>query len=271
MRLDAERLWWNAERFGLTPRKILSRLRDRPGPVVILNSLPKAGTHLLERAICQHPQLYRALSRTLHRRTLGGHDDRILEHIRRTKANQVLVTHLEYRSELERTLSELDIRMLFMIRDPRDIVVSQAHFIAGRQKHPFNTLFASFESVARYRLVIHGSAENGFAPIGKRLEAFAGWLTARNHVVRYEDLIGSEGGGSSDRQLATLAGIFDFLGLSISPLLLEKIAKSIFFTTSPTFRVGTVGQWRSQFDQETADEFTKAAGEISQMYGYAIE
>ena len=42
---------WTAQRFGLTPRKLAGRAARAGVPRVLVVSLPKAGTHLVERAV----------------------------------------------------------------------------------------------------------------------------------------------------------------------------------------------------------------------------
>jgi len=53
----AARHAWTFRRFGLSPRKLVARIGNRTEPPILCVSLPKAGTHLLERALCLHPRL----------------------------------------------------------------------------------------------------------------------------------------------------------------------------------------------------------------------
>jgi hypothetical protein len=234
----------------------------------VSNSLPKAGTHLLERALCCHPRIYRAPVRTLHKRSLGKGVD-LGSHVDKLGPNQLLVTHLEYTPERAEALGRPQVRSFFMIRDPRDIVVSQAHFIAGRQQHAHHRAFADLEALTdRMELAIRGSERHGIAPIRHRLDAYAPWLSSPSLVVRYEDLVGSGGGGDADRQMATLGGIFDHLGLPVETDGLRDIAARTFSTTSPTFRRGTTAQWRRHFDESTAELFEDEVGDMAARFGY---
>lgn len=148
-------------------------------------------------------------------------------------------------------------------------MVSQAHFIAGRSQHPHHALFATAPDILhRFRLVIEGAEEQGFLPLRDRLELYAGWLASDSLVVRYEDLVGAGGGGGTDRQLTTLAGIFSHLGLVLAPDKLSALAAETFSTTSPTFRRGTIGQWLNQFDDATLECFERLTGDIAARYGY---
>lgn len=261
---------WNAERFGLTPAKILSRFGHRQGPSIVSNSLPKAGTHLLEQALCCHPRIYRPPVRTLHKRSIGEGVD-LSSHVDKLGPNQLLITHLEYTPERAVALGRPQVRSFFMIRDPRDIVVSQAHFIAGRKQHAHHRAFADLEALTdRMELVIRGSERHGIAPIRHRLDAYAPWLSSTSLVVRYEDLVGSGGGGEADRQMTTLEGIFDHLGLVVETHELRDIAARTFSSTSPTFRRGTTAQWRRHFDDSTSELFEGEVGDVATRFGYPL-
>jgi len=56
---------WNARRFGITPDKWSARLFPKEIRLMTI-SIPKTGTHLLERVICLHPVFYRRIMKTLH-------------------------------------------------------------------------------------------------------------------------------------------------------------------------------------------------------------
>ncbi len=94
------RRWvWDLERFGLTPRKWAARRQRAQLPRVTVVSIPKAGTHLVERALCLHPQLYRPLLPTLGPRNVErfGGLGRIVEGL---GPGAVLISHLPYSEEV---------------------------------------------------------------------------------------------------------------------------------------------------------------------------
>jgi len=45
------RFAWDLERFGLTPGKLVAHVINRTEPRVVVISVPKAGTHLVERIL----------------------------------------------------------------------------------------------------------------------------------------------------------------------------------------------------------------------------
>src|SRR5688572_2400184 len=111
---------WTLQRFGMTPGKLRHRAFDRSAPTVFCDSIPKAGTHLLERALCLHPRLYRKV-----RPTVGDGNvvrwhglDGVLDGLR---PGQVVVSHLSFQPGYPRVLDAHGVASVFLVRDPRDI------------------------------------------------------------------------------------------------------------------------------------------------------
>ncbi len=133
------RQWWTAQRFGLTPRKLAGRVA-RAGvlPRVLVVSLPKAGTHLVERAVCLHPRLYRRFLPTLNPENVGRRG--LAGVVRAQRPGQVVVAHLPFDPAYPALLA--DVKTLFVIRDPRDMAVSLAHYIESRGDHPLHFAYS---------------------------------------------------------------------------------------------------------------------------------
>lgn len=263
------RRWWDIDRFGFSPTKLRYRLSDRHQPAIVCISLPKAGTHLLERALCLHGQLYRKLIRTINDRNLGrsGGLAKLLDEL---GAGEVLITHLSHQPERVAELCKRAVTGIFMIRDPRDIAVSQVSFIAGRPGHPHHKALVKKPDFAdRLRLVITGDAASGLPSIGARLESFAGWLEDATVVVRFEDLVGPGGGGGIDDQVTTISRLYHLVGLPTIESEVRAIACKVFSDASPTFRRGAIGGWRDRFSPEMSELFQTVAGDQLTRYGYA--
>ena len=260
---------WTLERFGLSPAKLRYRAGDAGAPKVLCVSIPKAGTHLLERAICLHPRLYRKLLPNVSEENVdrwGG----VTGLVAKVRPGQVVAGHLRFHAEYPEIIARGGIRPIFLIRDPRDIVVSQVHYVSRRTDHRLHALFDGLPDVKdRLRLAIAGDPEHDVVSIGDRLDYFAGWLGAA-FVVRFEDLVGPEGGGDSDRQDATIRSIYDFLGMDVDGHVLARIGDRLFSADSPTFRSGTIGGWRRYFDPELEALFDRTVGDRILPYGYHL-
>lgn len=262
------RHYWNLERFGFTAPKLLRRLWREKGPRVLCVCVPKSGTHLLERGLCVDPQLRRKLLPTVNEvnlTALGGLDALLS----RVRPGEVVISHLYHSAGRERLLRARGVRTLFMIRDPRDLVVSQAHYIARNPQHPLHLRFRELPELgARLSICIRGDEQAGFPGLAERLERFGGWLDGDALAVRFESLVGSAGGGSEREQGETLAGVYRHLGLPADPQRIAERSRRTFSAASPTFRRGTTGQWREVFDAGLAQAFKQEAGEQLVRYGY---
>ena len=256
---------WDLQRFGLTPPKLWARLTNRSEPRILLISIPKAGTHLVERALCLHPRLYRKFIPTLHSKNLERYGG--LENLLRTlKPGQALISHLHYSPEQLKLIEQYDVRCIFVIRDPRDIVVSRAHYVARNREHPYHFLFEGRSLKERIRLAIVGDPETGYVGIRERLERFAGWIDTSAFVVRFEQLARAESRPDALRSL------YDYLGIELDRDRLSLIGKSLVSSASPTFRKGTVGGWKQAFDEEIRRLFEQAVDEaLMKWYGYGDE
>ncbi len=260
---------WTFERFGLSPAKLRYRAHDSDAPRILCVSIPKAGTHLLERALCLHPKLYRKLVPTVSEENVDRWKG-VPGLLAKLRPGQVAASHLPFRSEYPEVIARNGVRPIFLIRDPRDIVVSQVHYVSKRTDHRFHALFDGLPDVKeRLRLAIAGDPEHNVVSIGDRLDYFAGWLDAAL-VVRFEDLVGPDGGGDRDRQAATLRSIYDFLGIDVDGHALARIGDRLFSADSPTFRSGVIGGWRRSFDQELEALFDRTAGDRIRPYGYHL-
>jgi len=262
------RNWWTLQRFGLSPAKLPHRVLNRADPRVFVDSVPKSGTHLLERALCLHPRLYRVVVPTLHATNLrerGG----LAKVLGRVPAGGMLVAHLDYDPALSQTLRDAQVRMLLMVRDPRDVAVSEAHY-ALQPAHWMHEHFQKVDDTQeRIRLIITGTGP--LAPLAERVPLHLGWRDAGALLVRFEDLVGPEGGGELDVQLATLRQIFEHIGVDADDRLVLHVRDRLFSDRSPTFRRGAIGQWRTAFDDETAALFEREAGQLLPLLGYSAD
>lgn len=239
-----------------------------PGaPRVLCVSLPKAGTHLLERAVCLHPALYRRLAPTINGKELRrrGGAQRFLSHL---APGQVVVSHLRFDPELVEVSRDLGVRPVFMIRDPRDVVISQVRYVVSRRDHWAHDLFESRSPYERLRLAIVGDRERHLPSLAERLAAYEGWLRSDVFLLRFEDLVGEAGGGDAARQIEVVADLYRFLGVVYDDARVADVCGRLFSNESPTFRKGTIGQWREVLDDDLTDLIRELAGSQLERYGY---
>jgi len=270
-RLDLASQWWTLRRFGLTPDKLSARFRNHDQPRIICISVPKSGTHLLERALCLHPKLYRRLVGTVFE---GNEASRLKGKglyplLTRLRSGEILFAHLPYAERRREAIYASGARSIFMIRDPRDVAVSAARYLARNAR---TDIVQSPESLrADVAAVVEGRMTADFAALPTILERSAGWLDTETLVVRFEELVGPQGGGSLEAQERTLHDLYRHIGLRVEDSWLAELRGRLFSSSSPTFREGQIGGWRRHFDEPLKELFKAKVGSMLTRYGYGDE
>jgi sulfotransferase 6B1 len=224
-------------------------------------SVPKAGTHLVERVLCLHPDYHRRVTRTMY----VGEPQRLRRHLARIRPGEVICGHLFYEERYREVLHEVAANALFVVRDPRDVLVSNAHYAYDRPDHYRHDVLKRYPSVRdRVALLIEGDRTGTVPPIAAVLERYRGWLDSPALTVRYEDLV------NSGTRPAALEGIFRFLGTPLSQRQREELDAKAVSAVSTTFRRGGSGEWREVFDDYLMRAFDDAAGDLTRAYGYSL-
>lgn len=260
--------WWTLRRFGFTPDKLMRRCCPGDASRVFSVSIPKSGTHLLERALCLHPRFYRKWIRTVHGdniESMGG----LATLLPRIRKAQVVMSHLHWSQAEADALQASDLRTIFMMRDPRDVLASEVSYVMRRPSHDLHAIYASEpDDQARYRLVLEGDEARKIEPFARRLEYFLNWMDTDMHVVRFEELVGAQGGGSDATQRAALRGLYTAIGAPLSDSQVDRVCQQLFSTNSPTFQRGQIRGWQDKLDNDLMDQFRDVAGDAMRRMGY---
>ncbi len=261
MKERIQRFVWDLNRFGLTPGKLVARAINRTEPRVVVISVPKAGTHLVERLLCLHPRVYRPLVRTLHPQNVERYGG-LSAVLNRLKPGGVLITHLHYSEEVNNLLINSGVKVIVVIRDPRDIVVSQAFYMARNPEHPYHKYASNLSLKERLYRAIVGDLEHRYPSIRQTLECFAGWLETECFLIRYEQAV------DDSHRPHVVQRLFTYLGMQLSNESIAHISQRAISNASPTFRKGSSGEWKQYFDEELFELFLKTCGDLMEKYGY---
>jgi sulfotransferase 6B1 len=162
-------------------------------------------------------------------------------------------------------------RVVCILRDPRDVAVSQMHHIKQRNEHFAHEAFLKLPS-DHERLLhsIRGGELGGrrLQSLDERYRQFLGWQDADNAMmVKFEDLVGPRGGGSAEAQRRTVEQVARHVGLEPDERLMRTVEENI-FGESKTFRKGQIGGWREEFSEEHARAAREIAGPLLVELGY---
>jgi len=101
--------------------------------------------------------------------------------------------------------------------------VSHAHYASSNRRHWLHDVYRATPSFSDRLRISIGGHPSGLVSIGDTLRAAEGWFEGADVVVRFEDLIGSAGGGDDRRQRTTIAGLYAALGLDADDALVTSV------------------------------------------------
>ena len=180
--------------------------------------------------------------------------------------------HVPYEELLRVFLRIHQYRVLFIYRDPRDVLISLANYHM-RDCKPFHKEFNRLTKSKRWEIALSGISKgsNVLSPLLDRLERAGGWLSDPSVcAIRFEDLVGSRGGGDAETQRKTIESIFSFLEIEVSSSRLDIIQNGIFSSDSKTFHKGMIGQWKDEMETADLEWIEKQLGEQILRYGYKL-
>lgn len=254
------------------PLNSQERRAFRDGSRIFANSIPKSGTNLLKRILHLTPCTAPRWTYQIDQSCLD-----LFRQVRRTRRGQLITAHLGWSGGLSELLKQEEFCTFLMVRDLRDIAVSAAFYIGGKDKsHRLHTYFKCLKSDAE-RLTASIVGIEGHLlrdgirskSIGEHADSYLSWLDEPDCLVlRFEDLIGDKGGGDDNKQLETVRAVVQHLGLSLTNGQVRNIAQNAFSTTARTFRKGIIGDWRNHFTEKHKKQFKETAGEALIKMGY---
>ncbi len=184
-----------------------------------------------------------------------------------------LLAHCAHSPQMSAILKSERARMICIVRDPRDVAVSHAHFlmkigkdkITRRPEH--RALVALPDHAARITALLRGHGAT--RSVAQRFRELLPWRSEPGCLfVRFEDLIGARGGGDESRQLAAVRNVAAHVGhAELGDAAARRIAGGLFGGTA-TFRKGLIGQWREEFTDEHGALARDTLADVLSAFGY---
>jgi len=231
---------------------------------VIYLSVPKAGTHLLRKAI---ELLTREQTRWIGLSDVKYFDPVTFLHER----ERIVGGHLFPELDVVRTRFSEHYKKILLIRDPRDVMVSFMHHLlanltwSSSPKFDYQT-FAALPPDAMLRATLLFPYE--YRNPATTFPYAALWMQDPSVLVcKFEDLVGEEGGGSREKQLDVLRKLNVFLEANRSEADVVAVAEQLYGGTW-TFRKGQIGAWKEAFNEENLVLFNELMGQSVIDFGY---
>ena len=246
-------------------------------PILLGLSFPKSGTHLLDQILLGFSRVapYAKRLHSFYAEYEGESGqkrspEQALRWLDSLRTGDIASAHLFARPEAVSRASSTGFVPYFILRDPRDVVVSHVFYVTDMEaRHVHHNYYASLPDFdSRLKVSILGRPEAGleFPDIAARFAPYLGWLDQPSVMaIHFEELI-------HDRA-ATLNRILDHF-LARVPLqvaresILDSLEASINPSHSPTFRSGKTGEWTTSFTAEHKQLFKDVAGDLLIRLGY---
>ena len=185
-------------KFLQAPRfinKVNNKGDYKKNPPVLVNSLPKSGTHYLihfANALpnkCDYGNFIP--NRLSYSKKIRTQND-LTKRIRSIIPGEIVRAHIPFSIACSNSIEMKNIFHLFIYRDPRAVVISEIDYLL--EMAPWNALHKRFASLnndnARIDLAIYGDGAKELPHISKRYGQFYSWIEDKNTFkVRYENLI----------------------------------------------------------------------------------
>jgi len=246
-------------------------------------SIPKCGTHLLMKCI----QLLtgKTSKDTVLTWKLSDH---ALQNVA-ASAVKLLWMHLTYDQQQARLLIKNNYIPFFIYRDPRDQIISYIFFyqkiyrVTVNMSDAITDLITKGSLYARPKQTRQANRQHLTQLTNHNIyqlyNRYLPWLDHPGMLsVRFEDLVGPDGGGSLEAQLYTIQAIADHLKLeNCSDEKIMFVADELFgkgapvSTISTTFRSGQIGEWKEYFTPEHKQLFKEIAGQMLIDLGYETD
>lgn len=224
---------------------------------------PKSGTHLIAKVL----ELMLQKTPAFYLEELG--DDRdVLELAEAAKkSNSFIVAH-NFRAATLKFLISRRYKVIFIIRDPRDLLVSAQNWLHEGQWNWIPAAQLTSRDDQLDELITGRRHQWRFYDwaFGDRLKIYQG-LSKHAVITRFENLVGSQGGGSRKIQVAEIKNIAKLLRFKLSDQEAEDIAEKVFGGTA-TFRNGQIGKWKNAFREYHKINFKTLYGPTLIELGY---
>jgi len=246
-------------------------------PAVLGNAMPKSGSHLIIQVLQGLIHLgpfvnpgFPPVNRTEDNRKLPA--EAVLANMHAMRPGDIGYGYLQARQPFLEALTRPGKAMVFVYRDPRDMIVSHVFYATemhrGHGMHRYYTeVLRTMEE--RMNAAIEGVDEDGveLSNIKEKYERYLGWLEIPEVLsLRFEDLILDR-----DNVLVCLLNYLEQRGFSPKMtqeqsvlILKEAIAPS----RSGTFRKGKPGNWQEYFTPANKTLFKEVAGNLLIQLGY---
>lgn len=241
-------------------------------PPVVVNSLPKSGTHLMLQITRALPGIryHGNFLATSPSRTQRARSPEVMARkVSGLLPGETLGAHLYHSAPVAKALRGVNALHLFIYRDPRAVLVSEMFYLSEMNR--FHRMYKHFsrltETEDRLKLALDGLDEH-YPAAPERFLPYAGWVTDPDTMaLRYEDMVGPD----QPAHIAQVAARWRARAGAEAPAhpgLEDALVAAVDPGKSHTFREGGTDRWRSKLSPAQVDLVTERLAPALERFGY---
>lgn len=241
---------------------------------VVVNSVPKSGTHLLHQVLLAggYRDYYQFIASTPSWSMKLKKSSAIKKRLLKIKRREVILSHMFYDEVLAESLYNLKLPMIFLVRDPRATLLSEINYLTSMNRwHKCHKYFAHCASFSeRFELCFNGIKDDSifYPSYLERLEMYCKWTEANSVLtVKFEDLI------SSTARYACIGRIVNYLSSYNCDMLsgsnaYENMYNSVNPQMSHTYTGLDPDRWKTFFTKNQLNRVEKTLAPICEKLNY---
>lgn len=192
----------------------------------------------------------------------------IVNLIEKMPEKSFILNHYAYDDILYNILRTNNIPVVFLYRDPGDIVLSMANYIFNIKKPDhLSEVFSGLSIFDVLLLLFEGNSK--MPSFFEYIDIFHGWLEANEVLsLRFEDLVGPLGCGRIDAQFNCFKRLVKYSGWKVEDDIFQSAIFNAFSALTSTFAKGEIGGWKKRIPAKLYFSFKDKLENARTKYGY---
>tara|TARA_R100001530_G_scaffold82185_1_gene57318 strand:+ start:216 stop:1025 length:810 start_codon:yes stop_codon:yes gene_type:complete len=173
------------------------------------------------------------------------------------------------------TNKENTIGFIYLVRDPRDVILSWSHYLGKSAKHTYKLMIDKYN----FNYSDEGNDETVLGSWSENYKSWRDYNSVKKIIIKYEDLILNP----YENFLKIINYLNKINGLHIDEEMVKKSIENVSFEKLQNlekkygfnekhcgdfFRKGKVGNWKNELDKEIASQIEEAFSEEMKELGY---